>query len=71
MEFIRQNVENYLDNNNVTKGALASHIGISRSTLYEKLDGNRPWLLDEAIVLSELIGCTIDDLVNKQLPINN
>lgn len=71
MEFIRQNVENYLDNNNVTKGALANRIGISRSTLYEKLDGNRPWLLDEAIALSELIGCTIDDLVNKQLPISN
>lgn len=65
--FIRQNVENFLSKTNSTKGTLANHIGISRSTLYEKLDGNRPWLLDEAITLSELMGCTIDDLLNAEL----
>lgn len=54
---IKQNIERYVADNGTTKGALAGRIGISRSSLYEKMDGRRPWLLDEIIALASVMGC--------------
>lgn len=54
---IKTNIERYVSENDMTRGALASKIGISRSSLYEKMDGKRPWLLDEIISLASVMGC--------------
>lgn len=59
---IKQNIERYVSENDMTRGALASRIGISRSSLYEKMDGKRPWLLDEIISLASLMGCEEKEL---------
>lgn len=62
---IKQNIEAYVSDHDTTKGALASSIGISRSSLYEKMDGKRPWLLDEIIALASVMGCKESDLWTK------
>jgi DNA-binding XRE family transcriptional regulator len=59
---IKQNIERYVSEHDMTRGALASRIGISRSSLYEKMDGKRPWLLDEIISLASLMGCEEKEL---------
>lgn len=62
-EAIKQHIEDYIKENDTTRSAFAQRIGISRSSLYEKTEGIRPWLLSEAIAISEVIGCTIPELV--------
>lgn len=62
-EFICGHVDDYVNENNTTKVALAQQMGMSRSALYEKLDGKRRWLLDEAIELADLMGCELTDLL--------
>lgn len=64
-ENIKRNIEAYVSDHDTTKGALASGIGISRSSLYEKMDGKRPWLLDEIINLASVMGCEESDLWTK------
>lgn len=59
---IKQNIEAYVSEHNMTRGALASSIGISRSSLYDKMDGKRPWLLDEIISLASVMGCEEKDI---------
>lgn len=59
---IKTNIERYVSENDMTRGALASKIGISRSSLYEKMDGKRPWLLDEIISLASVMGCEEKDI---------
>lgn len=59
---IKRNIEAYVSEHDTTKGALASSIGISRSSLYEKMDGKRPWLLDEIMALASVMGCRESDL---------
>lgn len=59
---IKQNIEAYVSEHDMTRGALASRIGISRSSLYDKMDGKRPWLLDEIIALASVMGCEEKDI---------
>lgn len=59
---IKRNIEAYVSEHDTTKGALANSIGISRSSLYEKMDGKRPWLLDEIMALASVMGCRESDL---------
>jgi len=56
-QIIKQNIERYISESNTTRSSLANSIGISRSSLYDKMDGNRPWLLDEIMVLADVMGC--------------
>ena len=56
-------VQRFIDQNNTTKIAMASRLGISRSAFYEKLDGKRHWLVEEVIDLAEIIGCEVTDLL--------
>ena len=63
MEAIKQNVDNYIDEHSTTKDAVAKSIGISRSSLYDKLSGKRPWMLSEVIDLASYMGCTVNDLL--------
>jgi DNA-binding XRE family transcriptional regulator len=60
---ISKNVDVYVLEHGTTKDAIAKHIGISRSSLYDKLNGKRPWMLNEAIDLASLMGCTVADLI--------
>lgn len=59
---IKQNIEAYVSEHDMTRSALASSIGISRSSLYDKMDGKRPWLLDEIISLASIMGCEEKDI---------
>lgn len=63
MDAIKQNIEIYTDEHSTTKDAVAKAIGISRSSLYDKLAGKRPWMLSEVIDLASYMGCTVNDLL--------
>lgn len=65
MDEIRQNINDYVDGHNTTKDALAKAIGISRSSLYDKMSGKRPWMLEEVIKLADFMGCTVQDLITS------
>jgi DNA-binding XRE family transcriptional regulator len=54
---IKQNIERFLAGADMTRAALANKLGISRSSLYDKMDGKRPWLLTEIIDLADVMGC--------------
>lgn len=54
---IKQNIESFLACSDMTRAALANKLGISRSSLYDKMDGKRPWLLTEIIDLASVMGC--------------
>lgn len=60
---IKASVEAYVSQHGVTKDAVAQAIGISRSSLYDKLSGKRPWMLAEVIDLASYMGCTVNDLL--------
>ena len=63
MEGIKQHINDYVDDHDTTREALAKAIGISRSSLYDKMSGKRPWMLDEVIRLADYMGCTVQDLI--------
>lgn len=63
MEAINANVNRYVKENDTTKDAVAKGIGISRSSFYDKLAGKSPWMLEEAIKLSDVMGCTVQELI--------
>jgi DNA-binding XRE family transcriptional regulator len=64
MEAIKANIECYIDGHATTKDAIAQAMGISRSSLYDKLSGKRPWMLSEVIDLARFMNCTVNDLLN-------
>lgn len=45
-----------------TKAVLAKLLGISRPTLNSRLSGNSKWTWDEAVLIAELTGCTLNEL---------
>lgn len=61
--YICDHVQNYIDNNNTTKIAMASRLNMSRSAFYEKLEGKRHWLVEEVIDLADIIGCEVTELL--------
>lgn len=63
MDAIKANIETYVDEHSTTKDAIADAIHISRSSLYDKLRGKRPWMLAEVIDLANFMGCTVNDLL--------
>ena len=63
---IKENIKRFVSENDTTLSAVARSVGISRSALYEKLDGKRPWLLVEIIRLAELMGCQEKDIWTPQ-----
>lgn len=62
-ETIKANVEAFVVKRGIAKDAVAQAIGISRSSLYDKLGGKRPWMLAEVIDLATFMGCTVNDLL--------
>lgn len=63
MEAIAANIDAYVRTSATTKDAIAKAIGISRSSLYDKLNGKRPWMLTEVIDLAGFMDCTVNDLL--------
>ena len=47
-----------------TKGELAEHLGISRQYVSMLLNGQQQASTDLLLALSQLLGCSIDDIVN-------
>lgn len=61
-ENVRDSIYSFVEDNDMTVSELSRRIGISRSSLYEKMDGKRPWLLDEIITLASVMGCEEKDI---------
>lgn len=59
---IRMNIYCYANDKACTLSEIARSIGISRSSLYEKMDGKRPWLLSEIVELASVMGCEERDI---------
>lgn len=62
MPTIKDAVDQYLGDNNMTKEVLAEELGMGRSALFNKLRGSNEFSLPEAYKLSRMLGCTLDDL---------
>lgn len=65
MDSIRTHIDLYVEQQNTTKDAIAKAIGISRSSLYDKMSGKRPWMLSEVIDLAAFMGCSVEDLLSE------
>lgn len=59
---LQEKVGQYVEANETTMGAVADALGISRSSLFNKLRGSNEFSLSEAFTLSRLLGLSLDDL---------
>ena len=64
MDRFNENVELLCVKQGVKKKELIARLGISKSAFYSKLAGARPWFLDEAHIVAEYLGTTIDTLIS-------
>ena len=55
----------YLAVNETTKDALAKELGMTRQTLHNKISGVSEFKLSEAVQLSKLLDCDVDELMEK------
>lgn len=55
----------WLDKTGRSKTWLADELGISRPTLYARLEDGK-WDLEEAHKLAQIMGCSIESLVTKE-----
>ncbi len=62
MKSVKDCIKEYVKSNGITYATFAEKLGVSRSSLYEKMDDRSPWMIDEAVAMSELFGCTVDEL---------
>lgn len=58
---LREKVGQYVEANETTMGAVADKLGISRSSLFNKLRGSNEFSLSEAFNLSSILGMTVDE----------
>lgn len=65
MDEIRANINNYVNQKGTSIVELAKAVGISRSSLYDKMAGRSPWMLADVISLADHMGCTVQDLLTK------
>lgn len=66
---LQERVGQYVEANETTMGAVAGQIGISRSSLFNKLRGSNEFSLSEAFSLSRILGVSLDEfyqLANEQ-----
>lgn len=62
MDSIKERVGAYLEREGKTKKWLADELGVTTVTLYSKLNGETEFTFSQAIRLSEVLGCTVNDL---------
>lgn len=46
----------------VDTAVLAQHMGVSRQSLYNRLNGAAPWLAHEVAAIAAYFGCKVQDL---------
>lgn len=63
MDEIKANINRYVERHGTTIVELAKAIGISRSSLYDKMAGRSPWMLSDVMSLAEHMGCSVQDLL--------
>lgn len=63
MERFNERVELICAKRGISKKSLITALGISKSAFYAKLAGVRPWLLDEALKIADVLGVQIADLI--------
>lgn len=59
---LQETVGRYIKANETTMEAVADRLGISRSSLFNKIRGSNEFSLSEAFGLSKLLGISIDEL---------
>ena len=62
MDSIKERVGAYLEREGRTKRWLADELGMTTVSLYSKLNGDTEFTFSQAIRLSEVLGCTVNDL---------
>lgn len=65
MDEIKENINAYVDKHGTTIVELAKAVGISRSSLYDKMAGRSPWMLNDVISLADHMGCSVQDLLTS------
>lgn len=59
---LQEKVGQYVEANGTTMSSVADALGISRSSLFNKLRGSNEFSLSEAFNLSRMLGLSLDDL---------
>lgn len=59
---LQEKVGRYVEANGTTMSAVADSLGISRSSLFNKLRGSNEFSLSEAFSLSRMLGLSLDEL---------
>jgi hypothetical protein len=62
-EIIKRQIQGYLADSGLTVDEFLELIGMKRSTFYNKLNGETPWMLVEVMKLSEVMGCSVESIV--------
>jgi DNA-binding XRE family transcriptional regulator len=62
MNTIKERVAAYLARTGRTKAELANDLGMSRTSLHAKLNGQTDFTLCEGYKLKNILGCTADEL---------
>lgn len=62
MAYMKELVAAYLARTGKTKAELAKRLGMSRTTLHSKLNGDTEFTLSEGHELKNILGCTADEL---------
>lgn len=60
MDAIKKLVNEYINARGITLEALAGMIGISRVSLWKKLSGRSPFLVNEAFALADVVGFDVN-----------
>ena len=61
MKSVKEAIEDYIAEENITKEALAVSLDMSRSSFFMKLRGANDFTLSEAYQLSRKLDCTLDE----------
>ena len=62
MDSIKERVGAFMEREGKTKKWLADELGITTVTLGSKLNGETEFSFSQAIRLSEILGCTVNEL---------
>lgn len=60
---LQEKIGEYVESSGITMSSVADSLGISRSSLFNKLRGTSEFSLSEAFNLSRMLNITLDDLV--------
>lgn len=58
---LQEKVGQYVEANQMTMGTFADKLGISRSSLFNKMRGSNEFSLSEAFSMSRILGMSLDE----------